>query len=121
MPAVTAAWPSPTASIVLPTPGGPIRSTLAASSMNRRVARPALHLGSTEGWAEKSKSARVNGDGSYAKRSRLPGPRDHPQERDVGAELLVVRGGVHAVPAAAGAAVAGGKAGRMAAASWARS
>src|SRR5487761_1882301 len=71
MPAVTAAWPRPTASIVLPTPGGPISRTLAASSMNRRVPRSAISLGSTDGWAEKSKSARVNGDGSDANRSRL--------------------------------------------------
>ncbi len=30
-----------------------------------------MSLGSTEGWAEKSKSARVNGEGSDAKRVML--------------------------------------------------
>jgi hypothetical protein len=43
-------------------------STLVASSMKRRVPSSATSLGSTEGWAEKSKSARVKGEGSDAKR-----------------------------------------------------
>jgi len=37
---------------------------LVASSMNRRVPSSAISFGSTEGWAAKSKSANLNGDGS---------------------------------------------------------
>ena len=42
-----------------------------ASSTKRRVASSSISFLSTDGWAEKSKSARVNGDGSEAKRARL--------------------------------------------------
>jgi hypothetical protein len=45
--------------------------TLVASSMKRRVASSATSFGSTDGWAAKSKSARVNGEGSDANRARL--------------------------------------------------
>ena len=61
------------ASMVLPTPGGPMKSTLVASSKNRRVASSPISFLSTDGWAEKSKSASVQGAGRQAKRSR-PGP-----------------------------------------------
>ena len=42
-----------------------------ASSMNRRVASSSIIFLSTDGWAEKSKSARVNGEGREANRARL--------------------------------------------------
>ncbi len=57
--------------MVLPTPGGPMNNTLVASSTKRRVASSAMRAGSTLGWALYSKSARVNGEGSEAKRARL--------------------------------------------------
>lgn len=42
---------SRTASIVLPTPGGPIRSTLECSSTKRSVASSETSLRSSAGWA----------------------------------------------------------------------
>ena len=42
-----------------------------ASSTKRRVPSSSISFWSTDGWAEKSKSARVNGEGSEAKRARL--------------------------------------------------
>ena len=72
-----AGWPASTAcrarqiaSIVLPTPGGPTRSRLAASSTKRRVASSSTSFLSSAGWASKSKSAKVHGAGRLAKRSR---------------------------------------------------
>jgi hypothetical protein len=38
----------------LPTPGGPMSTTLAASSRNRRVASSRISASSAPGWAEKS-------------------------------------------------------------------
>ena len=55
--------------MVLPTPGGPINSTLVASSRNRSVPSSFISFLSTEGWAEKSKSSSVHGEGRQAKRS----------------------------------------------------
>ena len=57
------------ASLVLPTPGGPMKSTLVASSKKRSVPSSVISFLSTEGWAEKSKSSSVHGDGKQAKRS----------------------------------------------------
>src|SRR3954463_12950104 len=69
------AWPRPTASMVLPTPGGPMNNTLVASSRNRRVASSLTRARSTEGWASKSKSVSRQGAGSDAKRARPAGRR----------------------------------------------
>jgi hypothetical protein len=58
--------------MVLPTPGGPIMSTLVASSKNRNEASSWTSWRSTDGWASKSKSSRPHGAGSLAKRSSAP-------------------------------------------------
>ena len=47
------------------------QQTLVASSTKRSVASSSMSFLSTDGWAEKSKSASVNGEGSEAKRARL--------------------------------------------------
>ncbi len=70
-PQVVVVSKGPTASMVSPTPGGPMNNTLVASSTKRSVASTAMSLGSTLGWVAKSKSANVNGEGSEAKRARL--------------------------------------------------
>ena len=57
--------------MVLPTPGGPISSTLVASSRNRRVASSRTSCRSTDGWASKSKSEIRQGAGRQANRARL--------------------------------------------------
>jgi hypothetical protein len=57
--------------MVFPTPGGPMNNTSVASSVKRSVARSSMVFLSTDGWAEKSKSSKVKGDGNDAKRARL--------------------------------------------------
>jgi len=57
--------------MVLPTPGGPMNSTLVASSKKRSVASSSTVFLSIDGWASKSKSLSRHSDGNEAKRSRL--------------------------------------------------
>src|SRR4029450_8880357 len=95
MPAWTAAWPRATASIVLPTPGGPISSRLPLSWTNRRVASSVTSLRSSNGWASKSKSAIRQGAGRHANRAREAcrrGPAGRAPARAPG------RAGLPAVP-----------------------
>ena len=60
----------PTANIVFPTPGGPMKRTFMASSKNRNVASSSIILRSTDGWASKSKSSTRHGADRRPKRSR---------------------------------------------------
>src|ERR1039458_3094964 len=120
-PASAAARASATDSMVLPAPGGPMKTMLAASSMKRRVARSRMRAWSAPGWAEAGGELAGLGGGGLGAHELVEGVQDGQlpvagvveqagQGLDGGAELEV--GEVAAEPLVGGRVVVrGGHAG----------